>query len=551
MGADHSPVLLEATDVDVRFALIERELHAVKRVSLTLERGTTTALVGESGSGKSITARAIMRMLPPKALTGEAMSIKLDGEELGALDELAMERIRGNRITMIFQEPMTSLNPLFTVGFQLSEVLRAHDLKLSKKAALARALELLAEVNIPEPEARLHQYPHQLSGGQRQRVMIAMAIANKPDLLIADEPTTALDVTVQAQILALLAQLQQRYGMAILLITHDLTVVRKVASKVNVMRHGEIVERGATARIFDDPQHPYTQKLIASEPAGRADPLGGAPKTIMRATNIKKRYELVTGGFFRRRKTELMAVNDVSIEVREGETLGVVGESGSGKTTLGMALIRLLDPTSGQIHFDGTRIDQLDSVAMLPLRPRIQVVFQDPFSSLNPRMIVRQIIAEGLVVNRICTTAAQINARVAKALAEVKLEAEVMDRFPHEFSGGQRQRIAIARMIAMEPDFVLLDEPTSALDLSIQAQIIDMLRELRATHKLSYVFVSHDLKVIRALCHRVIVMQQGVVVEAGPTDEVLANPKQAYTAQLVDASFNVVAGGGASAPASA
>ena len=544
MGSEDStssaPVLLDARNVDVRFPLIERELHAVKNVSLTLERGTTIALVGESGSGKSITARAIMRMLPEKAITSQEMRISLDGQDLAELDLLAMERVRGNRITMIFQEPMTSLNPLFTIGFQLCEIIIAHNPKIKKKAAMKRSLELLREVHIPSPEARLRQYPHQMSGGQRQRVMIAMGIANKPDLLIADEPTTALDVTVQAQILGLLAELQSKYGMAILLITHDLTVVRQVAKKVNVMRQGEIVERGTTEEIFTNPQHPYTQKLLASEPSGKPDPMVGAHKTIVRASRIKKRYELTTGSFFKRVKTELMAVNDVSIEVKEGETLGVVGESGSGKTTLGMSIIRLLAPTSGEIHFDGERIDKLDSMQMLPYRPRIQVVFQDPFSSLNPRMIVRQIIAEGLIVNNMVSSSSELNDRVAKALTEVQLDPEVMDRFPHEFSGGQRQRIAIARMIAMNPEFVLLDEPTSALDLSIQAQIIDMLRELRAKHKLSYLFISHDLKVVRALCHRIIVMQNGVVVETGTTDEVLENPKQEYTAQLVDASFKVI-----------
>lgn len=531
--------LLAATGIDVKFPLIDRTLHAVKGVDLTIERGTTMALVGESGSGKSVTARTLMRMLPEKAIIDPATDIELDGEDLMALDELAMQRIRGNRITMIFQEPMTSLNPLFTVGGQITEVIRAHH-KVSKKEAMDQALRLLEEVHIPHPEARLRQYPHQLSGGQRQRVMIAIAIANKPDLLIADEPTTALDVTVQAQILKLLSELQDKYGMAILLITHNLTVVKQASDNVCVMRYGEIVERGRTADIFANPQHPYTIHLINSEPRGAPDPIDDKADEIVRADNIRVRYQLVSGSFFKRTRTELMAVNDVSLDVRRGETLGIVGESGSGKTTLGMTLIRLNQATSGEVRFCGDRIDSLDHKALLPYRPRMQVVFQDPFSSLNPRMIVRQIIAEGLIVNNLCKSRKEVTERVAKALRDVQMEPEMMDRFPHEFSGGQRQRIAIARMIAMDPEFVILDEPTSALDLSIQAQIIDMLRELRRQYHLSFVFISHDLKVIKALCHRVIVMEHGVVVEMGPTKEVLENPREKYTARLVEAAFNVI-----------
>ena len=538
-GEAASKPLIVAKGVDVQFPLIDRTLHAVKGVDLTIERGTTTALVGESGSGKSVTARTIMRMLPEKAIIGPDTKIEMSGKDLSTLTEIEMERIRGNRITMIFQEPMTSLNPLYTVGSQVVEIIRAHR-KVSKKEGLAEALRLLEEVHIPQPAARLQQYPHQLSGGQRQRVMIAMAIANKPDLLIADEPTTALDVTVQAQILKLLADLQATYGMAILLITHNLTVVRQASDNVCVMRYGEIVETGKTNEVFENPQHPYTIHLIQSEPRGEPDSIAEDADEIMRGDNIKVRYELVSGSMFKKVKTELMAVNDVSLDVRQGETLGIVGESGSGKTTLGMTLIRLNQTTSGEVRFRGERIDNLSHQDLRPYRPRMQVVFQDPFSSLNPRMIVRQIIAEGLIVNNMCKSSAEVTERVKKALIDVQMEPEMMDRFPHEFSGGQRQRIAIARMIAMNPEFVILDEPTSALDLSIQAQIIDMLRELRRQYRLSFVFISHDLKVIKALCHRVIVMENGVVVETGQTKEVLENPKEPYTAKLVDAAFNVI-----------
>ncbi|MBF2734958.1 MAG: ABC transporter ATP-binding protein [Betaproteobacteria bacterium AqS2] len=530
-----------AEGIGVTFSLIDKELQAVKDASFEIARGETLALVGESGSGKSTVARAIMRMHDPqRAKLNPDARIVLDGEELGELDEFAMQRIRGRRISMIFQEPMTSLNPLYSVGSQIVEVIRAHDRRVGKKEARKRALQLLREVHIPQPEARIDQYPHQLSGGQRQRVMIAIAIANHPALLIADEPTTALDVTIQAQILGLLRELQERHGMALLLITHDLTVVEKVADRVCVMRYGEIVERGATKDVFGAPKHPYTKHLLASEPRGEAGTLADGAPELMRGDGVKVRYELRTGSMFRRRREELMAVNDVSLRLREGETLGIVGESGSGKTTLGMTLIRLQRATGGEVRFDGDRIDGLAPRQLLPYRTRMQVVFQDPFSSLNPRMIIKQIVAEGLIVNDMCKTAAELDERVARALEEVQMERDVMDRFPHEFSGGQRQRIAIARAIAMEPELILLDEPTSALDLSIQAQIIDMLRELRRKHKLSYIFISHDLKVIGAMCHRVMVMEHGKVIEEGPTAEVLRSPRQDYTKKLVQAAFDIL-----------
>lgn len=540
-GGKQPAPLFAAEGIDVKFSLIDQTLHAVKQVSFEIAKGETLALVGESGSGKSATARAIMRMHDAERTElNPAARIVLDGEDLAQVDELAMQRVRGRRITMIFQEPMTSLNPLYSIGSQIAEIIRAHDRSVGRKQARERALQLLREVHIPHPEARLDQYPHQLSGGQRQRVMIAIAIANKPSLLIADEPTTALDVTIQAQILALLRELQEKYGMAILLITHDLTVVEKVADRVCVMRYGEIVERGAAKEVFANPQHAYTKHLLASEPRGVAEPLPAETPELMRGEGMRVRYELKTGSWLKRRRTELLAVDNVDVSLRTGETLGIVGESGSGKTTLGMALIRLLRADRGEVSFAGERLDGLRAKQLLPYRPRLQVVFQDPFSSLNPRMLIRQIVAEGLIVNNMYSSPADLHAKVVKALEEVQLEADVLDRFPHEFSGGQRQRIAIARSIVMEPELILLDEPTSALDLSIQAQIIDMLRDLRRKHKLSYIFISHDLKVIQAMCHRVMVMEHGKVVEQGPTDEVLRAPQQEYTQQLVTAAFNIL-----------
>jgi peptide/nickel transport system ATP-binding protein len=530
--------LLEVNNVKVDFRIIDGSLSAVKGNSFSLQKGETLSLVGESGSGKSVTARAIMRMLAENATVGKETSIVFKGQELMKLTEAQMQEIRGNDITMIFQEPLTSLNPIYRVGDQVAEIILNHR-KVSKKEAKAEVIRLFNEVQIPEPEARFSQYPHQLSGGQRQRVMIAMALANEPDLLIADEPTTALDVTVQAEILTLMKNLQEKHGMAILLITHDLGVVRQVADRVCVMRYGEIVEQGTTEQIFTNPQHPYTKHLINSEPSGRPDPLDENLPVIMEGREIRKVYKIQHGSFWNRKTINLVAVNDVSLKVSSGETLGIVGESGSGKSTLGMSLIKLQPITSGQIEFEGKRIDPLGKKDMRPYRTHIQVVFQDPFSSLNPRMIVKQIIAEGLIVNNIGNSDAGRDALVRKALEEVQMSPDVMDRFPHEFSGGQRQRIAIARALALQPKFILLDEPTSALDLSIQAQIIELLRDLRRKHNLSYIFISHDLKVIRALCHNVIVMQDGNVVEVGPTEEVLVNPKTEYTQRLVNAAINI------------
>ncbi len=528
--------LLDVRDVQVDFRTVGGVVNAVRDVSFTVEKGETIALVGESGSGKSVTARAIMRMLAENATVGERTSVQFRGQELMSLTEDRMQEIRGDRITMIFQEPLTSLNPIYRVGDQVAEIILNHR-KASKAEVRTEVIRLLKEVQIPDPEARFSQYPHQLSGGQRQRVMIAMALANEPDLLIADEPTTALDVTVQAEILTLLKRLQERHGMAIILITHDLGVVRRTSDRVCVMRYGEIVERGTTERLFSDPQHPYTRHLIESEPSGLPDPLPEGAPMVIEGRDMRNVFSIRHGSIWNRRVLELVAVNDVSLAVRAGETLGIVGESGSGKSTLGMSLIRLQAATAGEIRFDGARIDHLSRADMRPLRTDIQVVFQDPFSSLNPRMIIRQIIGEGLVVNGIGRNSAERERMIADALSEVQMSPGVMDRFPHEFSGGQRQRIAIARAMVLRPRFILLDEPTSALDLSIQAQIIDLLRDLRRKHDLSYMFISHDLKVVRALCHNVIVMQQGNVVEAGPTAEVLENPETDYTRRLVAAAL--------------
>ena len=532
--------LLKIENVAVEFKTATGLVKAVNGVSYEVARGETLAVVGESGSGKSVTARAIMSMLAENARVAKEAKIWFKGEDISRFSEPEMQKIRGDRIAMIFQEPLTSLNPIYRVGDQVAEIIQVHR-PMPKKKAMEEVLKLFREVRLPNPEARLGQYPHEMSGGQRQRVMIAMALANKPDLLIADEPTTALDVTVQAEILSLLKDLQKSHNMAVVLITHDLTVVEKTSDNVVVMRYGEVVEQGRTDEVFGNPQHPYTQHLLASEPKGRPDRLDEGADPLMVAEDMRVSFRLTQGGLLSRKHTELVAVNDISATVRRGETLGIVGESGSGKTTLGMAMIRLLETNGGKVSFDGHRIDGLSRKEMRPFRPRIQVVFQDPFSSLNPRMIIRQIIEEGLIVNGIGKNAAEREELVALALEDVSMPRDTMQRFPHEFSGGQRQRLAIARALALNPEFILLDEPTSALDLSIQAQIIDLLRDLRAKHDLSYMFISHDLKVVKALCHNVIVMQHGNVVEMGATEKVLEAPSTDYTRKLVDAAFKVVA----------
>jgi peptide/nickel transport system ATP-binding protein len=532
--------VIEGRNIGVSFKVDGGMIEAVKDVSFTLKRGQTIALVGESGSGKSVTARAIMRLLSRRAQVHPQTEILYAGRNMAALSPAEMRRLRGNRLSMIFQEPMSSLNPVYTVGSQIAEVLRVHN-RLTRTEARARALALLRDVQMPEPEARLNQYPHQLSGGQRQRVMIAMALANNPDVLIADEPTTALDVTVQAEILNLIKDLKDRTGLAVILITHDLTVVRQFADHVYVMQHGEVREAGPTADIFKNPRHAYTRRLLGSEPKGQADPAQVGTETVLEGRSIRVTYHLRKGGAFRGTWSDLQAVDGLSLALKRGETLGLVGESGSGKTTFGQALLRLNTLTEGEVDFLGHRIDGLDRKGMAPFRKRMQIVFQDPFASLNPRMSVRQIIEEGLIVNGLGRSRAEREERVKQALRDAGLPDTILSRFPHEFSGGQRQRLAIARAIALEPEFILLDEPTSALDLSVQAQIIELLRKLQREKGLSYLFISHDLKVVRALCHRVIVMQNGRVVEQGPVEDVLMRPATDYTRRLVKAAFEIAA----------
>ena len=530
--------LLEVRDLSVSFAVEGREVEAVRHASFGIERGESVALVGESGSGKSVTALSIMQLLPYPTAWHPSGSIVFQGQELVGAPEATMQRVRGDRIAMIFQEPMTSLNPLHTIEKQVNEVLRLHK-GLSRPAARARTLELLRLVGLPEAERRLDAYPHQLSGGQRQRVMIAMALANEPDLLIADEPTTALDVTIQAQILTLLGALQAKFGMALLLITHDLGIVRKMAERVCVMSAGEIVEAGATRAVFESPRHPYTRRLLAAEP--RAMPRAPRPDApvVVEAHDVRVWFP-IRRGLLRRTVGHVKAVDGVSVTVREGQTVGVVGESGSGKTTLGLALLRL-QASQGQIRFGGRDIQGVAARALRPLRREMQVVFQDPFSALSPRMSVAQIVGEGLGVHGIGATRAERDALIDGALREVGLEPAVRDRYPHEFSGGQRQRIAIARAMVLKPRFVVLDEPTSALDMSVQAQVVDLLRDLQARHRLAYLFISHDLKVIRAVSDEIVVMREGRVVEQGPTERIFERPEQAYTRALMAAAFELEA----------
>ncbi|GLQ55219.1 ABC transporter ATP-binding protein [Devosia nitrariae] len=540
LGQHGRELILDARNLAVDFKVEGGVVHAVRDVSFQLHKGETIALVGESGSGKSVTARTVMKLLTKRATILPGTEITLKGQDVVAMSDRDMRKLRGNDLAMIFQEPMSSLNPVYTVGQQICEILHLHN-RMSRREAMDRARELLEEVHIPEPEARLKQYPHQLSGGQRQRVMIAMALANRPDVLIADEPTTALDVTVQAQILNLIKELKDKYGMAVILITHDLTIVRQFSEYVYVMQNGVVHEHNETEELFSNPQHPYTRHLLASEPKGVANPLSGEHDTMLEGRGVKVAFTLKRGGFFRPDYFELVAVDKLSLELKRHETLGLVGESGSGKTTFGQALIRLIGNQGGEIFFDGEPIHGKDRGQMRPLRSRMQIVFQDPFASLNPRMSIRQIIEEGLIVNSIGANSGERGDRVRQALRDAGMPDTILNRFPHEFSGGQRQRIAIARAIALEPEFILLDEPTSALDLSVQAQIIDLLRKLQDEKGLSYLFISHDLKVVRALCHRVMVMQFGKIVEEGPVAEVLTNPKTDYTARLVRAAFEIAA----------
>ena len=540
MQSQNNQKLLEIKNAEIKFSVEGGIVNAVNDISFDIIKGETLAIVGESGSGKSVTARTIMKMLPKNSSVGSNLKVSFKGSDISNFSQEQMRQIRGDTITMIFQEPLTSLNPLHKIGSQIIEVLQEHN-QISKSEAKKKALELLKEVQIPQPEERLNQYPHQLSGGQRQRIMIAMAIANRPDLLIADEPTTALDVTIQSQILKLLKELQKKYGMAIMLITHDLTVVRKTSDRICVMRYGKIVERGNTEEVFTNPQHEYTKHLIDSEPSGEPDPFDETKKDlIIEGQKCTVKFILKKGNFLSQKKSELIAVNNVDIKTRYGETIGIVGESGSGKSTLGMSLIKLQEINSGKIFFKNQEIQNYNTQKMKELRQHLQIVFQDPFSSLNPRHTVKQIIGEGLEINRKDLSKEEKENLVKKTLNEVNLDESTLHRFPHEFSGGQRQRIAIARAIIMNPEFILLDEPTSALDLSIQAQIIDLLRSLRRNHNLSYIFISHNLKVIRSLCHYTLVMKDGKVIEEGITKDVLDNPINEYTKQLVQSAFEVI-----------
>ena len=533
--------LLEIRNLSVTFAGRggANPVEAVKNVSFTLDRGETLALVGESGSGKSVTALSILQLLPyPVAAHGSESSVRFDGEELVGAPPERLRRVRGNRIAIVFQEPMTSLNPLHTLERQIAETLLIHK-HMTVAAAREQTLELLRLVGLPDAENRLGAYPHQLSGGQRQRVMIAMAIANEPDILIADEPTTALDVTIQAHILQLLKDLRDRFGMALLLITHDLTIVRKMADQVCIMTVGEVVEAGPTAGIFAHPRHPYTRRLLAAEPKGRAAPADPAAPELIEGQDVKVWFP-IRRGVLRRVGRYVKAVDGVSLAVRRGTTLGVVGESGSGKTTLGLALLRLTE-AQGHIRFAERDIASLGQRQLRPLRREMQVVFQDPFSSLSPRLSVAQIVEEGLKVHRLAAGAAERRRLIETALVEVGLDPEAAERYPHEFSGGQRQRIAIARALVLKPRFVVLDEPTSALDMSVQAQIVELLRDLQTRHGLAYLFISHDLRVVRALAHEILVMKDGKIVEAGATERVMTAPEHPYTRTLMAAAFDLEA----------
>lgn len=536
-------IVLEASQIGVSFQTETGRRGVVAGVDLTIARGEMVALVGESGSGKSVTARAIMGLLPRKASLSDATRIALNGIDIQAHTEPQLRALRGRTMAMIFQEPMSSLNPVYTLGQQMFEAMGAHQ-RVRRKDAIARAIELFEEVGLPDPAGLLQKYPHQISGGQRQRVMIAMALSNKPDLLIADEPTTALDVIVQAQILELIKALQIKYQMAVLLITHDLTIVRRYSERTYVMTLGEIVETGRTAEVFAKPRHAYTQKLLAAEPTQSARPVAQiAPPPVMVAERITVSYPKPSRGFAWLNRTSkaapFMAVNEVCAGVHAGEAVGLVGESGSGKTSFGLALMRLISHQSGEIQFEGRRIDNLSRQAMQPVRKRMQIVLQDPFSSLNPRMSARQIVEEGLIIHKIGASQSARAKLVEAAVRDAGLPLDCLSRFPHEFSGGQRQRLAIARAIAVDPSFLVLDEPTSALDLSIQAQIIELLTRLQMERQLSYLFISHDLRVVRALCQRIIIMRSGQIVEQGPTLEVLANPRSDYAKRLIEAAFHV------------
>ena len=524
--------LIEVRDLAVEFVSGDQRQRVVEGVSFDIRKGETLALVGESGSGKSVTAHSILRLLPYPIASHPAGSINYAGQDLLHMSEAKLRGIRGNRIAMVFQEPMTSLNPLHSIEKQINEVLRLHK-GLSGKAATTRTLELLDLVGIPEPRKRLKAYPHELSGGQRQRVMIAMALANEPQLLIADEPTTALDVTVQLKILELLKDLQARLGMALLLISHDLNLVRRIAHRVCVMQRGKIVEQASCAELFRAPQHPYTQELLGAEPRG--EPAANPPGARMLSVEDLRVWFPIKKGLLRRTVDYVKAVDGINFSLPQGQTLGIVGESGSGKSTLGLAILRLIG-SQGAINFRGEALQGLSQHAIRPFRRQMQVVFQDPYGSLSPRMSVSQIVGEGLQIHGMGTEAEQEQA-IIDALLEVGLDPATRHRYPHEFSGGQRQRIAIARALVLKPQLILLDEPTSALDRTVQRQVVELLRSLQSKYNLTYLFISHDLAVVRALSHQLMVVKQGQVIEQGPAEQIFAAPQQTYTRQLLEAAF--------------
>ncbi|MBD9374312.1 ABC transporter ATP-binding protein [Rhizobium sp. ARZ01] len=538
MNDQYRDPILSVKDLSVAFHQGGKTSLAVDRVSFEIGRGEVVALVGESGSGKSVTANSILKLLPYPAASHPSGTVLFKGRDLMNAPDAELREVRGNDVTMIFQEPMTSLNPLHSIERQIGEILELHQ-GLKGQQARTRTLELLNQVGIREPEKRLDAYPHELSGGQRQRVMIAMALANRPELLIADEPTTALDVTVQAQILELLKNLKEEHGMSMLFITHDLGIVRKFADRVCVMTKGQIVESGPVEAIFTNPQHEYTRHLLASEPRGAPLPPNESKPVIMEADDIKVWFP-IKAGFMRKVVDHVKAVDGIDLTLKAGHTLGVVGESGSGKTTLGLALTRLI-ASKGRIAFIGKDIASYTFKEMRPLRSRMQIVFQDPYGSLSPRMSVADIVAEGLEIHEPKLSADERDRRVAAALEETGLDPATRWRYPHEFSGGQRQRIAIARAMVLKPEFVMLDEPTSALDMSVQAQVVDLLRDLQARHNLAYLFISHDLKVVRALANDIIVMRAGKVVEKGPAARIIEAPEMPYTKALMAAAFDLAA----------
>ncbi len=536
--------LVEIENLQVKFNTDSGEVNAVNGISFNIKKGETLALVGESGSGKSVTARGIIRLLAENAIISDQTSIKFNGTNINSYSEKEYQNIRGKNISMIFQEPMSSLNPIYTIENQISEVLKIHG-KFSDKELKEKCLELLKQVQIPEPESRLSQYPHQLSGGQRQRIMIAIAIANNPDLLIADEPTTALDVTVQTEILKLLQSLQQKYQMSILFITHDLTIVRQISDRVCVMYNGKIKETGITKEIFENPKDDYTKHLLSSEPEERDLYYDKNGRSILSGDNLNVTFNTKVKVSGKNKVLSINAVNNISLDLKEGETLGIVGESGSGKTTLGQTLLRLVDRESntdveGEIKFFDDRIDHLSRKQFKPFRNQMQIVFQDPYASLNPRLSVKQIIEEGLIVALNMKDKNERLNKIENIMNEVGLEPSSMLRFPHEFSGGQRQRIAIARSFVLNPKFVLLDEPTSALDLSIQKQILELLLQLQINHKTTYIFISHDLRVIRSISHNLIVIKDGSILEQGVAKNILTNPQNDYTKNLIKSAFDII-----------